>query len=127
MNGMKFYINKENSFDRYWGETQKELKLIKVRVFGLVIGVNLPPIAHHWHCCRSTIRYVPPVENTEKIEYNLDIPRISKDVKEILKETKINKKVRKLFNKYLTDENVLIDTNAKKPMYYNIENLKVTI
>ena len=66
MNGMKFYINKENSFDRYWGETQRELKLIKVRVFGLVVGVNLPPIAHHWHYCRSTIRYVPPLKTQKK-------------------------------------------------------------
>lgn len=36
MNGMKFYINKENEFDRYWGENKKELKLARVRVKGLV-------------------------------------------------------------------------------------------
>lgn len=36
MNGMKFYINKENSFDRYWGATKKELKLVRVKVKGLV-------------------------------------------------------------------------------------------
>lgn len=36
MNGMRFYINKENDFDRYWGETKKELKLVRVKVKGLV-------------------------------------------------------------------------------------------
>lgn len=36
MNGMRFYINKENSFDRYWGTTKKELKLVRVKVKGLV-------------------------------------------------------------------------------------------
>lgn len=36
MNGMRFYINKENEFDRYWGETKKELKLVRVKVKGLV-------------------------------------------------------------------------------------------
>lgn len=37
MNGMRFYINKENEFDRYWGETKKELKLVRVKVKGLVL------------------------------------------------------------------------------------------
>lgn len=109
------------------GETKKELKLIPVRVRGLVLGVNLPPIAHFFHWCRSTIRYLPPVEKEEKIEYNLDIPRISKDVKEVLKETKLNSRVKKLFNKYLTNDNVIIDNNNKKPMYYDIKQDKIII
>lgn len=36
MNGLKFYINKENEFDRYWGATTKELKLVRVKIKGLV-------------------------------------------------------------------------------------------
>lgn len=36
MNGLKFYIDKENEFDRYWGATKKELKLVRVKVKGLV-------------------------------------------------------------------------------------------
>lgn len=36
MNGLKFYINKENEFDRYWGATKKELKLVRVKIKGLV-------------------------------------------------------------------------------------------
>lgn len=59
MNNMEFYIDKENVFDRYWGETKKELKLMRVKVKGLVLGINLPPIMHHWHYCRSWVMYLP--------------------------------------------------------------------
>ncbi len=58
MNGMRFYINQENKFDRYWGNSKKDIKLMPVRVKGLVPGINLPPIMYYWHWCRSTIRYV---------------------------------------------------------------------
>lgn len=56
MNMMRFYINKENKFDRYWGNSKKDVKLMPVRVKGLVPGINLPPIMYYWHWCRSTIR-----------------------------------------------------------------------
>ncbi len=72
MNGLKFYINKENEFDRYWGENKKELKLVRVRIKGLVPGINLPPIIYHWHWCRSTIRYLPPVEKEQDNYYNAE-------------------------------------------------------
>lgn len=36
MNGMRFYINKENKFDRYWGNSKKDVKLMPVKVKGLV-------------------------------------------------------------------------------------------
>ena len=36
MNMMKFYINKENKFDRYWGNSKKNIKLMPVSVKGLV-------------------------------------------------------------------------------------------
>lgn len=42
MHGMKFYINKENIFDRYWGETAKEVKLMRVRAKGLVPRCKSP-------------------------------------------------------------------------------------
>lgn len=37
MNMMRFYINKENKFDRYWGNSKKDVKLMPVRVKGLVL------------------------------------------------------------------------------------------
>lgn len=57
LNNQEFYINKENIFDRYYGETQKELIVQRIRCNGLVLGLNLPPIQHHFHYCRSTIVY----------------------------------------------------------------------
>lgn len=57
LDGQVFYIDKENVFDRYYGETQKNLRLVRVKCKGLVVGLNLPPISHHFHFCRSTITY----------------------------------------------------------------------
>ena len=57
MNNMIFYVNKDNEFKRYWGETKGALAMMKVKVKGLVMGVNLPPISHYIHHCRSTITY----------------------------------------------------------------------
>ena len=59
LNNQEFYINKENVFDRYYGENQKELKIQRIKCNGLVLGLNLPPIQHHFHYCRSYIMYLP--------------------------------------------------------------------
>ena len=109
------------------GETQKELKLQRIKCRGLVIGLNLPPIQHHFHYCRSTIMYLPPVERQEKIEYNLDIPKISKDIKQVLGNTKLNSNVKRLFNRYLTSDNAQIDNSLNVPMRYSIADDKIYI
>ncbi len=126
MNGYKFKVSGWNSFDRWYGEKAKDLRIERVKVKGLVLGINLPPITHHFHYCHSTIMYIP-VESREETEYNLDIPRISKNVKQILGNTKLNSKVKRLFNKYLTEENVIIDNDDKKAMYYDIDRDKIVI
>ena len=127
LNNLEFYINKENVFDRYYGETQKELTIQKIRCNGLVLGLNLPPIQHHFHYCRSTIMYLPPVEKQEKTEYNLDIPKISKDIKQVLNNTKLNSNVKRLFNKYLTSNNAKTDNNLNVPMRYSVSDDKIYI
>lgn len=127
LNNQEFYIKKENVFDRYYGETQKELTVQRIRCNGLVLGLNLPPIQHHFHYCRSTIMYLPPVEKQEKTEYNLDIPKISKDIKQVLSNTKLNSSVKRLFNKYLTGNNAKIDNNLNVPMRYSIDDDKIYI
>lgn len=66
LDGQVFYIDKENVFDRYYGETQKDLRLVRVKCKGLVVGLNLPPISHHYHCCRSTITYQVPNNRLEQ-------------------------------------------------------------
>lgn len=127
MNMMRFYINKENKFDRYWGNSKKDIKLMPVRVNGLVPGINLPPIMYYWHWCRSTIRYVSPVAKQEKTGYNLDIPKISKDIKQVLSNTKLNSNVKRLFNRYLTSNNAEINNNLDVPMRYSVDDDKIYI
>lgn len=71
LNNQEFYINKENEFNRYYGENPKELSIRKIKCFGLVLGLNLPPINHHFHWCRSIVQYIPPkLEKEEKTGYN---------------------------------------------------------
>ena len=82
---------------------------------------------YYWHWCRSTIRYIPSVEKQEKKEYNLDIPRISKDIKQVLSNTKLNSNVKRLFNKYLTGNNTKIDSKLSVPMRYNVDDDKIYI
>lgn len=57
MNNYLFNINGKNIFDRYIGETSKDLELVRISVNGLQSGINLPPIIHHFHYCHSTITY----------------------------------------------------------------------
>ncbi len=74
LDGQLFYINKENEFNRYYGETQKDLKIEKIKCKGLILGLNLPPISHHFHWCRSTIVYQAPKTSTkveQEEKYNL--------------------------------------------------------
>lgn len=72
LNNQEFYINKENEFNRYYGETQKDLTIRRVKCKGLVLGLNLPPISHHFHYCRSMIQYIPPkINKGDDTESNL--------------------------------------------------------
>lgn len=71
LNRQEFYIDKENTFNRYYGETPNELSIQRISCKGLVLGLNLPPISHHFHWCRSAVQYMPSrVENKWKTWYN---------------------------------------------------------
>jgi len=72
--------------------------------------------------------YEKYVDYSNKKEYNeLDIPKISKDIEPLLENYKLNHKVKKLFNNYLTEENVIIDNENSKPMYYSMDKNKIVI
>lgn len=106
LNNQKFYIKKENVFDRYYGENQKELRLQRIKCNGLILGLNLPPIQHHFHYCRSTIMYLPPVEKQRKTVYNnadyirknnyTSIKNLDSNIKKAIK--RLPAKIRKLIN-----------------------------
>lgn len=123
LNNQKFYINKENEFDRYYGETQKDLTIRRIKCKGLVLGLNLPPISHHFHWCRSTVTYIPTVEKTKKIEYNnAEYVRKNKITDNRTLDEKI-KRVKKKFPKYIQEyiNNTPIEVigKGKNSHYFN--------
>ena len=124
LDGQRFKVHDWNEFERY---SETNGRVTKYKCYGLISGLNLPPINDHFHWCRSYIIYVPQVEKREKTEYNLDIPSISKDIKPLLKDKKLNNKVKKLFNRYLTIENTEINTNLNVPMRYSVGKDKILI
>lgn len=58
MDRLIFKINDWNEFDRWYGESQKDLRLERIKIKGVISGINLPPIIHHFHYCHSYIIYL---------------------------------------------------------------------
>lgn len=54
LDSQEFYIHDWNEFERY---SKSNDCIKKYRCYGLVIGLNLPPINDGFHYCRSTIVY----------------------------------------------------------------------
>lgn len=54
LDGQIFNVHDWNEFYRYSASNETK---VKYRVYGMIIGVNLPPIDDHYHACRSTITY----------------------------------------------------------------------
>lgn len=67
LNGQKFKVHDWNEFKRY---SKANDSIVKYRCYGLVTGLNLPPIDDGFHWCRSTIRYVKTVEKQKEKYYN---------------------------------------------------------
>lgn len=125
LNGQEFYIHDWNEFYRY---SKKNDNMVKYRCYGLVTGLNLPPINDGFHWCRSWIIYLPPLEKEEKMEYNkLELPIGENDLNSLLNKSKVNKRAKKLIKKYLTTENVIVDENNKLSMFYDIDKDKIII
>lgn len=60
LNGQVFNVHDWNEFKRYSAVSQQ---IVKYRVYGMIPGVNLPPIDDHYHYCRSTITYQVEEDN----------------------------------------------------------------
>ncbi len=67
LNGQEFFVHDWNEFYRY---SKMNGGMVKCRCYGLVTGLNLPPINDGFHWCRSTIKYLPVLEKEEKKWYN---------------------------------------------------------
>ena len=69
MNGMIFNVQAENKFKRYFGYDAKHLYYKTITCYGMVKGLNMPPIDNHFHWCRSTLTYL--LEKTSRKDYNI--------------------------------------------------------
>lgn len=58
MDKMIFNINDYNDFTRYMGTSLKDIKQEKLHIFGLVQGINAPPINNFFHWCHSYLKYI---------------------------------------------------------------------
>jgi len=62
MDNMIFNVNDWNRFYRY---SAIDGKYVFYTVWGLEVGINLPPINNHFHYCRSTITYLIDIARAE--------------------------------------------------------------
>lgn len=123
MDRMIFNVNDYNDFTRYIGTSLKDIKQEKLHIFGLVQGINLPPINNFFHWCHSYIMYLPPVEKQEKIEYNnIDYIRKNNYTNNKNLDTNLKKAIKKLPTKI---QQLMNDTTfkiSKNNSYYDRKN-----
>lgn len=60
LDGQYFKVHNWNEFKRY---SETNGRMTKYKCYGLVIGLNMPPINDHYHFCRSTFIYVKDIDN----------------------------------------------------------------
>lgn len=68
LNGQRFKVHDWNEFERY---SKSNDCIKKYRCYGLVTGLNLPPIDDGFHWCRSTLRYVNKDIIEQSKKYNI--------------------------------------------------------
>ena len=100
LNNQLFYVNDYNKFYRYSDIDKRE---VLYTVKGLEVGVNLPPIANHFHWCRSTITYLTDLD----IEYKSGVY------------SKSDKEQYERYKKYFEDMLEEIDVDNFTKMKYN--------
>lgn len=117
LDGQRFKVHDWNEFERY---SENNGRITKYRCYGLIVGLNCPPIDDHFHWCRSTVIYQAPLEKEEKTEYNgVDYIRKNKYTNNKNLDADIKKALDKLPTK---TQELLKDTKfkvAKNNSYYD--------
>ena len=106
MDGMIFNTQKRNIFKRPIGRTQKDLTIQELDVFGLVLGINMPPIDEHFHWCHSTLTY-----QTDKTA-------------DELREMIFEKEFERIFEDEYFEEFENLDKKVEHLIYYDLETGK---
>lgn len=107
MDGMIFHTQKRNIFKRPIGRTQKDLTIQELDVFGLVLGINMPPIDEHFHWCHSTLTY-----QTDKTA-------------DELREMIFEKEFERIFEDEYFEEFEKLDKTNENLIYYDLDTEKV--
>lgn len=55
LNKQEFFVHDWNEFERY---SKNNDRITKYRCYGLITGLNMPPINDGFHWCRSVITYI---------------------------------------------------------------------
>lgn len=77
LNNQEFYVHDWNEFERY---SANNGRITRYRCYGLVVGLNCPPIDDHFHWCRSFIAYLPYIELEKKYSiFDSDLERTVKN------------------------------------------------
>lgn len=88
MDGQRFKVHDWNEFERY---SETNGRITKYRCYGLITGLNLPPINDNFHWCRSTLTYkVSTEENIPKMKTLMNKGLkvyTNKELRQIAKET----------------------------------------
>jgi hypothetical protein len=92
MHKMVFNLKGQNIFDRWYGDSAKDLKEVIVDIDGLVLGINMPPITGHFHWCHSTLTY------------QIDEDLVDETSKKLLEMNKTAKEQYERYKKYFGDE-----------------------
>ncbi len=102
LDNQEFYIHDWNEFERY-SKSNDSIK--KYRCFGLIIGLNCPPIDDGFHWCRSYLTYLPTVEENSDEEFEIfnnikslvtGIRQENIDINDIITKAFNNEKIRKI-------------------------------
>ena len=100
-----FNINNWNEFERF---SKQNGRITKYRCYGLIGGLNLPPIDDGFHWCRSTITYSTKEDNDDEYSFEkLDIHNfvekdLSNDKERLITRAFKNKKIRNIaLNNYV--------------------------
>jgi len=92
MHKMVFNLKGQNVFDRWYGDSVKDLKEVIVDIDGLVLGINQPPITGHFHWCHSTLTY------------QIDEDLVDETSKKLLEMNKTANEQYERYKKYFGDE-----------------------
>ena len=128
MDRMIFNVNDYNDFTRYIGTSLKDVRQEKLHIFGLVQGINMPPINNFFHWCHSYLIYVR--------EENNKIPEMKPLIKQGLKTysekelKKIAKETNNIVNKYTNNKSkwsgkLIIDNKRPSGKLWNC-NIRIS-